>query len=90
MLTCKEASLLASKKLDKNLTLRERIEFSLHTAMCGLCRYYAKDLQALHRLMQKMAKRDNTGLIESTKLSEQARERIKQTMSKVLHPIDKS
>jgi len=82
MLTCKEASFLASKKLDKKLTLSERIAFSFHTAICRLCRRYARDIYALHRLMNKVGKTGQTTLLpESTKLSEQSRERIKQALN---------
>ena len=88
MLTCKQASFLASKKLDKKLTLKERIDFSLHTTMCGLCRRYAKEINALHQLMQKVGKKEESVLPESTKLSQQSRERIKQEIDKVLHSTE--
>lgn len=85
MLTCKEASYLASKKLDKKLTLREWIGFLLHNAMCRLCRRYAKDIDALHTMMLKASRRGQVLLSESTKLSEQSRERIKLAVDKTLH-----
>ncbi|NOR70579.1 MAG: zf-HC2 domain-containing protein [Methylomarinum sp.] len=85
MLTCKEASYLASKKLDKELTLREQIGFSLHIAMCSLCRHYARDMNRLHTLMLKAGEAGQTLLSESAKLSEQSRERIKQVLDKALH-----
>jgi len=88
MLTCKEASFLASKKLDKKLTLKERIDFSLHTAMCGLCKRYAKEINALHQLMKKVGKKDAIVLSESTKLSPKSRERIKQEIDKALHATE--
>ncbi len=88
MLTCKQASFLASKKLDKKLTITERFNLSLHTAMCGLCRRYAKEIEALHKLMQKVGKTEGTLLSENEQLSEQSRERIKQEIAKVLHPTE--
>ena len=88
MLTCKEAIYLASKKLDKNLTFRERVEFLLHTAMCGLCRHYARDMEALHKLMLKAGKAGQTLLPESAKLSEQSRARIKHVLNKALNPTE--
>ena len=88
MLTCKQASFLASKKLDKKLTIRERFNFSLHTAMCGLCRHYAKEIEVLHKLMQKVGKTEDTLLSKNEQLSEQSRERIKQEIAKVLHPTE--
>lgn len=88
MLTCKEATYLASKKLDKNLTLRERMGFLLHTAMCSLCRHYARDMNALHTLMLKAGKAGQTLFPESVKLSELSRERIKHALDKALHPTE--
>lgn len=84
MLTCKEASTLASKKLDSNLTWRERTGLWLHIAMCSLCRRYAKDVKKLHVLMRKTSKTGQAIIPESVKLSEQSRERIKQALSKAL------
>jgi len=86
MLTCKQASFLASKKLDKKLTIKERFDFSLHTVMCGLCRHYANEIEALHKLMQKVGKAEYSMLSKGEQLSEQSRDRIKQKMDKVLHP----
>ena len=88
MLTCKEAIYLASKKLDKNLTLRERMDFFLHTAMCSLCRHYARDMKTLHKLMLKASKVGQTLLPESVKLSELSREKIKHALDKALHPTE--
>ena len=80
MLTCKEVSYLASKKLDNKLTWKERITFSMHTAMCRLCRYYARDISALHTMLKKTGKTGQTLLSENIKLSKQSRERIKQAL----------
>ena len=88
MLTCKEVIYLASKKLDKNLTLRERMNFFLHTAMCSLCRHYARDMKKLHELMLKASKVGQTLLPETVKLSELSRERIKHALDKALHPTE--
>ena len=88
MLTCKESSYLASKKLDKKLTLKERIDFSLHTVMCSICRHYAKEINALHKLMQKVGKTGDLVQPENTKLSEQSRERIKQEIDKALNSTE--
>ena len=85
MLTCKEASLLASKKLDKKLTIKESLNFALHLAMCTLCRHYANEIEAVHRVIQGMGKKDATSLTEHIHLSSQAHKRIKQEMDKALN-----
>lgn len=82
MLTCKETSYLASKKLDQKLTLREKLGFFLHTSMCRLCRKYTKDINRLHLFMLKTGKKGQSILPESIKLSGQSRERIKQVLDK--------
>ena len=88
MLTCKEVSYLATKKLDKNLTLREQMGFWLHTAMCNLCRHYVRDMKELHKLMLKAGKVGQTLLPDSVKLSDQSRVRIKHALDKALHPAE--
>ncbi len=84
MLTCKEASFLVSKKLDGNLNRRERIRLWLHLAMCSLCRHYARDVKKLHEMMKKAGEAGQTLLPGAVKLSRQSRERIKNTLNKVL------
>ncbi len=88
MLTCKEVSYLASKKLDEKLTLRERIGFSLHTAICSLCRHYVREMEALHIMMLKAGENGRLLLPESVKLSEQSRDRIKQVLAKALNQAE--
>jgi len=85
MLTCKEASYLASKKLDKKLSLRERMGFIFHTAMCSVCRYYARDMKLLHQMMLKAGKKGQTLLPDTAKLSQQSRDRIRQVLDKAIH-----
>lgn len=85
MLTCKEVSYLASKKLDKKLSFGERLGLTLHTAMCGMCRRYVRDIKALHHLMLKAGMKGQALLPDSAKLSVQSRERIKQALEKALN-----
>ncbi len=84
MLTCKETSYLASKKLDKKLTWRENIDFKLHIIMCGLCRRYASEIEKIHIMMQKSGKSGLSELPESVKLSKESQERISKALGKVL------
>jgi len=84
MLTCKQVSYLASKKLDKKLTLIEQLSFSLHIMMCKLCREYARDISALHQFVSKASRAGKMILPDSAKLSGQSRERIKQVLDKTI------
>lgn len=81
MLTCKEASHLASKALDTRLTLRERLGLGLHLAMCALCRRYVGDLKKLRAQLKKIGQLGDALLPDSVKLSKQSRERIKQALN---------
>jgi len=84
MLTCKQVSYLASKKLDKKLTLIEQLSFFLHIMMCRLCREYAKDISALHKLVSTASRAGKMILPNSAKLSVHSRDRIKQVLDKVI------
>ncbi|MGR9117502.1 MAG: anti-sigma factor family protein [Gammaproteobacteria bacterium] len=84
MLTCKEASHLASKAMDAKLTWRERVGLWLHIALCDLCRRYIRDIKKLHALTKKAGRAGEALLPESVKLSEQSRERIKRVLKKAL------
>ncbi len=86
MLTCKEASLLASKQMDVKLTWRERIALRLHLGMCDLCGRYMKDLKKLRLFLQKAGATDALGSLDSYKLSEQDRARIQHALHAECHP----
>ena len=88
MLTCKEVSYLASKKLDEELTWRENMGFRLHVTVCSLCRRYAMEIKKIHKVMQKSGKSSLSMLPESVKLSKRSRERIKQVLDKAIHHIE--
>lgn len=82
MLTCKEASHLASKAMDAKLTWRERLGLWLHVSMCGLCRRYVSDMKKLRLMMIKVRKSGRELLPKSVKLSAQSRDRIKKAINR--------
>jgi len=88
MLTCKEASYLASKKLDKNLSFRENLDFKLHTLMCCFCRRYASEISSLHTLLQKVRASNSSTLPKSVKLSQKSRHKIKQAIDEAVSASD--
>lgn len=88
MLTCKEASYLASKKLDEKLTWRESLSLRIHLTICRLCRRYAIEIKKLHKVMQKAGQSSMSILPKSVKLSSQSRERIQQALDKIFHQTD--
>lgn len=88
MLTCKEASYLASKAMDEKLTWRERLGLGLHIAMCSICRRYVRNVKKLRAMMRQAAASGQLLLPENVRLSEMSRERIKQLINKALHPTE--
>jgi len=90
MLTCKEATQLASKGMDENLTGRERVALWLHLAMCRLCRRYVRNIKKLHAVMQKAGAAGQALLPDSVKLSGKSRERIGQVLDGALQQGKKS
>lgn len=76
MLSCKDASYLASKALDGSLTWRERLGLEMHLAMCSLCRRYVRNIKRLRVFLRRTTKQDSGVLPEHIQLSENARKRI--------------
>lgn len=74
MRSCKEVSRLASERLDRKLTLRERVAFNLHVMMCRNCLRYARQLAILRQASDKLCLARRSP--DSDGLSDEARERI--------------
>lgn len=49
MLSCKEATRLASKSLDEALTSSERANYRFHLMMCPGCRHFRQNLLFLRQ-----------------------------------------
>ena len=49
MISCKEATRLASLQLERKLSLWERIQFRFHLAYCASCRLTEKQFQFLRK-----------------------------------------
>lgn len=50
MLNCKEATRLASKSLDEDLTLAEKANFTFHLMMCSGCRHFQQNIRFLQQV----------------------------------------
>lgn len=53
MLSCKEAIKLASQKLDRKLSLWQRIGLRFHVAMCNGCSAYKRRIEDLNKLFSE-------------------------------------
>ncbi|MES2636600.1 MAG: zf-HC2 domain-containing protein [Pseudomonadota bacterium] len=56
MLTCKQASQLISKSLDRELNWRERFALHLHVSMCKYCKRFSQQLLAMRIALKRMSK----------------------------------
>jgi len=56
MLTCKEATQLISKSLDRQLTRRERFAVCLHLMMCKYCKRFSQQLLVMRAALNRMTK----------------------------------
>ncbi len=74
MLTCEETAQLVSERLDRTLTLRERLMLRLHLFGCDLCNRYARQLKFLQRACAEAGEEQ---LTEPAELDEAVRERIR-------------
>ncbi|OIO55017.1 MAG: hypothetical protein COX57_00900 [Alphaproteobacteria bacterium CG_4_10_14_0_2_um_filter_63_37] len=50
MLNCRQASVLVSQRLDRPLTLRERLDLHLHLLICVACRHFDRQMGLMHRV----------------------------------------
>lgn len=57
LLSCKEASQLASQGLDRRLGFAERVALRLHLAMCRGCRNVADEMAFLRKAVTRLAER---------------------------------
>jgi predicted anti-sigma-YlaC factor YlaD len=53
MLSCKQATFLASQAQERSLTRREKMQFKVHLMVCSSCRNFNKNINNLHNLMQQ-------------------------------------
>lgn len=72
MMSCKEATLLASKKEEGKLSLAERLKLAIHYVMCVYCKRFEQHT----KIISRKAKEVSTEL----KMSETAKNDIKKAL----------
>ncbi len=79
MLTCKEVTEMVSNKLDRKLSLIERLKLKLHLMICKHCKSYANQLNFIHALSNRADEH-----IEALEigLSASAKNRLRESISK--------
>lgn len=78
MLSCRKASELASRSLDRRLSTGERVSLGLHLAMCRICRRYRSQITFISRAARGMFRYGAE--VPEARLSEAARERCRRAM----------
>ncbi|MCK6391551.1 MAG: zf-HC2 domain-containing protein [Azonexus sp.] len=69
MISCKEASRLASQQLERKLSLSERLQFRLHLAFCIGCRRMERQFRFMHDALGAWMSRDDASTSTSTEKS---------------------
>jgi predicted anti-sigma-YlaC factor YlaD len=77
---CEQISHLASEKLERKLTFRERLTMQMHFAMCQVCRYYSNNITKLHQVLQ-LKRHENDDDVRLSEVQRSAIKRAVQTLS---------
>ena len=80
--TCQQTVEKISQSMDRELTLRERIDLKLHLWICAWCQWYVEHLNIIREAARKKGS-ESPDLIatSTTALSADARERIKRKLA---------
>lgn len=80
MLTCKEVTILLSESLERNLTLKEKIQLHIHFLMCRFCKRYFKNVQLVNSLYKHYIIKKK----EEIQLSDEKKKMLKEFIEKEL------
>ena len=81
--SCRQATRLASDRLDRQLTVLERLELAIHLAMCGTCRACARQLRAIDLFARGLLKATKQpGSADDPSLTPEAKLRMTEAISK--------
>ena len=61
MIKCKQATQMLSEKLDRPLSAKEKINLAMHTAICGPCRQFGKQMETIRGLSRSYTKTKEAG-----------------------------
>ena len=56
MLSCEDATLLITKKSEEKLSIKKRMQLSIHLMSCKLCSTYASDTEVIDRQIKDFRK----------------------------------
>lgn len=83
MMSCKMASHLISDAMDRRLSRWERLSLGWHLLVCRLCKRYQRQLMLIRIVLKSQARVPDAATEANPSLSPDARERIRQAISRV-------
>jgi len=78
---CKQTVEIISQSMERPLTLRERVLLKLHLWVCMWCQWYLEHLQVMREALRLQENESDVGVSTTTRLSDEARERIRRTLT---------
>jgi hypothetical protein len=77
---CKNITPLISESLDRKISLKEKIELKLHFFTCEACVRYLSQIKFLREAIQKQGEQIGDESSSEKKLSDSAKERLKNAL----------
>ena len=59
MIKCKQATQMLSERLDRPLSAKEKMTLAMHTAMCGPCRQFGKQMETMREISKTYTKEND-------------------------------
>lgn len=81
-LSCEKYTVSASKALDENLSLRERLRFKVHHFICLNCRRFKRQMQLVNQACERLGA--DEALVDQVS-SKKAPERLKSRVLEGVH-----
>jgi hypothetical protein len=79
---CKQTVEIISQSMERPLTLRERVLLKLHLWVCMWCLWYMEHLQLMRDALRvQETENDDLDVSTTTRLSDEARERIRRSLT---------
>jgi hypothetical protein len=83
MINCREYAALASNCMDRKLSTLERISMKLHQWLCPPCHEVIDQFDTIRQACRSMLDENREQSENSDKLSEEARQRLKETLNQL-------
>jgi predicted anti-sigma-YlaC factor YlaD len=75
-MTCKDTTPLLSELQDGQVSFTKWIRIKIHLAICEVCRYYKRQLEALSAIASKLGEEDSVATSDIT-MPQESKEKIK-------------